>query len=1264
MTSIREISGNTINNATIIQGDLNTTHTGPSDTGDSFLNKISKTDPFYDKERILELKGPFLYESFSWILDHEDFQKWRHTKKSGVLWIKGDPGKGKTMLLCGIINELEKNSGVNTNLGYFFCQATDSRINTAASVIAGLIFSLIKRHPTLLSPICKKHEDNLSQLNGPNAWTVLCDIFKDLTQESTIQDPVCIVDALDECEHDCKLLLSLIVKTSGYVKWLLSSRNVKDVERGLRSIEPNRRLSLELKENAENVSKSVDTYINKSIQDIEALEDDEELQIRTTETLRKKANGTFLWVAIVVEQLREIDHRNVEEVLEEMPEGLENLYDLIIQRANSKLRQKDREACRILLSIVTTAERPLQLKELHVFIRFQWKHYKMEYNIRDMKDIVKDIGSLLSIRDETVYFIHQSVKDYMVVNAAMSIFPKGIEYQHYTMVEASMDAMSRILKHNIYDLNDPQSYVDNVTPPSPDPLLPIAYCCVFWVEHLLRGCESNGLKNEEFFDDGGILHSFLKTNYLAWLESLTLLGKFTLQGADAIQKLTNLVTGNQVTRMANPQRAGETNCLITFIGDAYHFFHSCRHIVCYQPLQLYYSAMVFEDRHSAIYKAFHQTIHVDFENPLTVIKMPRRQFSLLRNIDLNGSYAPFQVLYSPNCSTVCAAFANGTISLYRTDTTKREIQLSLDKERRHYISLLPGSRHLISVSSTGIMKMWTIDTGAQIQQLSLNLDVSALDVKLSYRHRFGKESRKIFREEVIGLSQNGDLAASTYRTSSGSVSLVKIWMTKTAACVGEIDLLQIPNVALMHAIFSPNSMFMALIYKNNATVYSTHTGKKMKHIQEGLDEWKAFREGSKFSPNLELFALIYDDLDICFWCIKTWTMVRRIQQPDRIYGFDFSPDAATFVIASYENWVIGNTKTGQTLFNIVISDDMRMSTVLFPDWPNPSLLVSANHHNVRIWRVDPSDSPAEICSITSPLQSVTISPGSKYLATGNPEGSISIWSGTNGERVQVLKGDDSSEARPVFSPNSELIACKERDQGDILIWHIGTGKLIHLLKGLDQFRLHMAFSEDSKHLVTADFGGVRVWCMESGKCLFRSDNIIDDKLEKWVIGVVLGLTISACSTYIAVVSQPWDGDSKLWDKIPRWTCRLSYLGRRPWIFLGREAMSLIPQEFLPSYAFVSTNVAMSDSLLAYTSRTYDIIIIQVASQHRAQKLTIKALDSDDNGDASLGVDNLIVGTVDMSSDGGFDVRSAEGVSYLVKGESDPDVPKTKRLKFS
>jgi hypothetical protein len=97
------------------------------------------TDPRDDKTRIEETKGGLLEGSYNWILDHRDYRQWRYEQQNHLLWIKGDPGKGKTMLLCGIVNELNRSMAKSDLLFYFFCQATDSRINNATAVQRGLL---------------------------------------------------------------------------------------------------------------------------------------------------------------------------------------------------------------------------------------------------------------------------------------------------------------------------------------------------------------------------------------------------------------------------------------------------------------------------------------------------------------------------------------------------------------------------------------------------------------------------------------------------------------------------------------------------------------------------------------------------------------------------------------------------------------------------------------------------------------------------------------------------------------------------------------------------------------------------------------------------------------------------------------------------------------------------------------------------------------------------------------------------------------------
>ena len=64
---------------------------------------------------------------------------------------------GKTMLLCGIVNELQKSIAKTDLLSYFFCQATDLRINTATAVLRGLLYLIVKQQPSLISHIRKKY---------------------------------------------------------------------------------------------------------------------------------------------------------------------------------------------------------------------------------------------------------------------------------------------------------------------------------------------------------------------------------------------------------------------------------------------------------------------------------------------------------------------------------------------------------------------------------------------------------------------------------------------------------------------------------------------------------------------------------------------------------------------------------------------------------------------------------------------------------------------------------------------------------------------------------------------------------------------------------------------------------------------------------------------------------------------------------------------------------------------------------------------------
>lgn len=138
------------------------------------------------------------------------------------------------MLLCGIIDELEK-LPVNTRvLSYFFCQATDVRLNNATAVLRGLIYLLLSQQPALISHVRSKHVYAGKQLSeDANSWDALSKILITLLKDPKLQNVFLVIDALDECQTGPNQLLDLVVQISSLsqkVKLLVSSRNSPGIE--------------------------------------------------------------------------------------------------------------------------------------------------------------------------------------------------------------------------------------------------------------------------------------------------------------------------------------------------------------------------------------------------------------------------------------------------------------------------------------------------------------------------------------------------------------------------------------------------------------------------------------------------------------------------------------------------------------------------------------------------------------------------------------------------------------------------------------------------------------------------------------------------------------------------------------------------------------------------------------------------------------------------------------------------------------------------
>ena len=372
---------------------------------------------------------------------------------------------------------------------------------------------LVGQQPSLVSYIQKKYDHSGKTLfEDTNAWVALSEIFTDILKDPSLGGTYLIVDGLDECVIGLPELLGLIVQTSSgsfRVKWIVSSRNWPDI--GERLVNAGQNLSLEL--NAESVSAAVSIFIRHRVLELaQRKKYNDKIRDAVLDHLSLNANGTFLWVALVCQDLEKIPKMAILARLNDFPPGLDALYERMIMQIRNSGYAK---LCNRILASIAIVYRPVTLIELTSLIE------DTSDDIESLEEIIGFCGSFLTVRKGAIYFVHQSAKDYLLTKAFNEIFPSGKEGTHHDIFLRSLEVMSTTLRRDVYGLSAPGFSIDQLRQPNPDPLAAVRYSCLYWVDHLLN-CVTTEENNSDL-KDGGLVNEFLCRSYLYWLEALSLI---------------------------------------------------------------------------------------------------------------------------------------------------------------------------------------------------------------------------------------------------------------------------------------------------------------------------------------------------------------------------------------------------------------------------------------------------------------------------------------------------------------------------------------------------------------------------------------------------------------------------------------------------------------------------------------------------------------------------------------------------------------------
>ena len=1195
------------------------------------------TNPIDDKARIEQTKDDLLKGACAWVFNDQGFLHWRNDSEPQLLWIKGNPGKGKTMMMIALIDELSNLVQADPGssiLSYFFCQNTDTRLSSSVSILRGLIYLLAFQRRELIHHVWKRYNSERLQLfEGPNAVYALWEILRDMSSDPSFKRVYLLVDALDECDNGLEQLLGLIMGRNriptSKVKWLVSSRYKADFEKYFGSDASRSRISLEL--NHVHISQAVQIFIDFKVQKLAELKRyNANLRKEVERALRDKAKDTFLWVALVCKQLESVSLHRTRNVLKELPPGLEPLYERMMEEIHRGNDSEDAKLCIRVLRSATVAFRPLYLQELAGTADLPQEQFD---DIQAIKGLVELCGSFLTIRDNRVDFVHLSARDYFRNSKGSRIFPTSMAEEHYEIMRRSLQAMSVVfIREDICNLQKPGALAREVKDKiSKSPLMRVEYACRYWADHLAISRVGPDMTRsfESTISDDGIVHIFLKEHLLHWLEGMGLLDQIFKAGQviKLLQSLINvsLFQGEalQVSPLTMPKTEKSVE-LSTFLNDSSRFILSNGPILAEMPLQVYSSALIFSSRTSQVRKQFWCLVPKWIETPPAV---PEILTLPLQTLSDHSDFVT-DIAFSPKGRLIVSASSDRTIKLWDpvTGSLLHTFKGHLDEVTT--ISFLSNGKLIASASDDETVRIWDLSTGHLLLTLEEQLEGSHKRAFSEDGNLLATVKHGIIRlwdlakgtllhtledppnyTSVVAVSPDGKLIASISQDAItlwnsatggflytfqeqllyGYIAFSKAGNLLVTAKYGIIKIRDLATGILLHELkdhskytlavaFSPDGKLVASLSQDMITLWNPATGDLLYTLGENLDASNVIA----FSPDGNLVAAS-SRTTLMLWDPATGVLLHEFEgHLDQITALAFSPDsellASTSADCRIRLWDLSTGPISSThTFEGYLGE---VSEVAFS--PDGKLIASASHdRTISLSDLATGNLLQTFESHLSTVTALDFSADGNLLASTYHSGTVSLWNTATGDLLHTFESDIMDYVTAVaFSPDRHLFASAYRD-GTIKLWDLATGDLLQTLGGHLERAEDLTFSLDGKLVISASYDNtVKIWDPATGGLL----RTLEGHLEG-----VGALVLSADGNLVASASN--DYTIKLWDLATGellQTLKDDFLQMREDKWDWAKAVALSPDGNLVASAFSDSTVRLWNVRTGTLLQTLDV----------------------------------------------------------------------------
>ncbi|KAK4164976.1 ankyrin repeat-containing protein [Cladorrhinum sp. PSN259] len=448
----------------------------------------------------------------NWVFQTAEFRRWKEATGSPWIWCSGKIGSGKTILTASAVNHvLAHKSGIGEIVVFFFPQFDDPQSLCAETVIRSIIRQSLD--PVTLSEEMEADLVEMDQkpFTGLVELTVL--LRKRVAQSKMLY---IFIDALDEFEAtERRTLLNLLVSLgssgSGLKVFLAGRESLSGELKGkLTGIE---HVSMASAQAKPDISLYIEEALQEKSDDRDLVVGDQLLILDIKQALVKHADGMFLWVTFLIDELcaQHCDD-DIRDAITRLPKTLTETFSRALSRIIS--RQKASVAAKT-FSWVAIAKRHLTLDELReaISVEIGQPYSNPGRLVNGIDQLATWCENLVHVDEElnTVQFAHQTIHKFIVDG------PRNPQFTDFYFNLAAADHHAGEICVTYLNFNDFKTTL--ARRPQPVPVHPVVMAKLALSHHskkpgflLATGFSSRHRKSKTELDVVGVLASYERGN--------------------------------------------------------------------------------------------------------------------------------------------------------------------------------------------------------------------------------------------------------------------------------------------------------------------------------------------------------------------------------------------------------------------------------------------------------------------------------------------------------------------------------------------------------------------------------------------------------------------------------------------------------------------------------------------------------------------------------------------------------------------------------